>query len=115
MDAHIVRDCGAIMAHHETLPENNLTKLRSLAHELSNSLEVIMQAQYLLEHSEPSGEEKWAAKWIDMIGKAIKEASEVNGEIRQILRSASVMQAGKEPSVLSTTTHRRHSKKNAAS
>ena len=74
------------MAAHEKLSEDVLKQLRMLSHKMSNALEVIIQAQYLLQQSELSEEdEKWAA----MIGKAVAEATDANKEIRDIIRALS--------------------------
>ncbi len=63
-----------------------LTNLRTLAHDLSNSLETILQAAYLLREAEPEGNRK---KWAHMIDMAARDAARVNREIRQILKRQS--------------------------
>jgi hypothetical protein len=78
------------MAATEKLSEDVLKQLRALSHKMSNALEVIIQAQYLLQQSELSPEdEKWAA----MISKAAAEAIEANTEIRDIIRALSATNA----------------------
>jgi signal transduction histidine kinase len=62
------------------------TKLRSLAHDLSNSIETIMQASYLLAQSNLDDTSK---KWLELIDNATREAARINREIREILRSQS--------------------------
>ena len=64
-------------------PEVN-RRLRTLAHDLSNSLETLLQASYLLGqvNLEPN-----AKKWVQMIDSASQEATRINREIREILRS----------------------------
>ena len=61
-----------------------VSKLRSLAHDLSNSIETVMQASYLL--AQAKLDEK-NAKWVQMIDQAAQEATRINREIREILRS----------------------------
>jgi signal transduction histidine kinase len=63
-----------------------ITNLRTLAHDLSNSLETILQAAYLLQEAEPEGNRK---KWAHMIDVAARDAARVNREIRQILKRQS--------------------------
>ena len=63
-----------------------ITNLRTLAHDLSNSLEIILQAAYLLGEAEPEGNRK---KWAHMIDVAARDAARVNREIRQILKRQS--------------------------
>jgi signal transduction histidine kinase len=64
-------------------PEIN-TKLRSLAHDLSNSVETIMQASYLLAQSKL---DENAKKWAELIDKASRDCAKINREIRDILRA----------------------------
>lgn len=63
-----------------------VTKLRSLAHDLSNSIETVMQASYLLGQAKLEEPNK---KWLDLIDKATQDAARINREIREILRSLS--------------------------
>ncbi len=66
-------------------PELN-TKLRSLAHDLSNSIETIMQASYLLAQAKLDDTNK---KWLELIDNASRDAARINREIREILKSQS--------------------------
>lgn len=68
------------------LPPEVISRLRSLAHELSNSIETILQASYLL--SELSLEPD-AKKWVHLIEDAAQGAAHVNHEIREVLRTQS--------------------------
>jgi uncharacterized protein Yka (UPF0111/DUF47 family) len=63
-----------------------ITKLRSLAHDLSNSIETIMQASYLLTQTEMNQESK---RWVELIDNASREAARINREIREVLRAQS--------------------------
>jgi hypothetical protein len=60
--------------------------LRNLAHDLSNSIETIMQASYLLSQANLEEPNK---KWVELIDAASRDAARVNREIREILRSQS--------------------------
>jgi K+-sensing histidine kinase KdpD len=66
--------------------QKTLIRLRSLAHDLSNSLEAIMQASYLLSQSKLEGESK---RWAQLLDKSSEEAAKINREIRKLLRSMS--------------------------
>jgi hypothetical protein len=66
-------------------PELN-TKLRALAHDLSNSIETIMQASYLLSQATLDDTSK---KWVSLIDNATRDAARINREIREILRTQS--------------------------
>ena len=61
-----------------------VTKLRTLAHDLSNSLETIMQASYLMAQAKLDDNNR---KWLDLIDKAAQDAARINREIREILRT----------------------------
>ena len=68
------------------IPAELTTKLRGLAHDLSNSLETVMQASYLLAQSKLDANGK---KWLELIDKASRDAARINRELRDLLRSQS--------------------------
>lgn len=68
----------------EKTPAEINTDLRTLAHDLSNSLETIMQATYLLAQSQMDENGK---KWLDLIDKASRDAARINRNIREHLRA----------------------------
>ncbi|MDP9162357.1 MAG: hypothetical protein M3O09_19280 [Acidobacteriota bacterium] len=59
-------------------------QLRRLAHDLSNSLETILQAGYLLGQSKLGEKEK---QWVRLIDTASQDAARINREIRDVLKS----------------------------
>lgn len=61
-------------------------RMRTLAHDLSNSIETIMQAGYLLSQANLDDVNK---KWVELIDNATKDAARINREIREILRNES--------------------------
>ena len=61
-------------------------KLRSLAHDLSNSIETVMQASYLLAQAKLDDTNK---KWLELIDNAARDAARINREIREVLKSQS--------------------------
>jgi signal transduction histidine kinase len=68
------------------LPEDVVTDLRALAHDLSNSLETILQASYLLSQAKLDPECK---KWLGMIESASHDAVGINRKFRDMLRAGS--------------------------
>jgi len=66
------------------MQSETITKMRSLAHDLSNSIETIMQASYLLAQAELDDTNK---KWLELIENATRDAARINRELREILRS----------------------------
>ena len=71
------------MANPSKLPPELVSRLRSLAHDLSNSLETIMQASYLLGQLELQPQGK---KWVELIEEAAQDAARINRELREALR-----------------------------
>ena len=61
-------------------------QLRALAHDLSNTLETIVQATYLLSQANPPEN---STRWIQMIDQSSQEAVRLNRKLREILRSQS--------------------------
>lgn len=61
-------------------------ELRTLAHDLSNSIETIMQATYLLNQAKFDDASR---KWLELIDQATRDAAKINRQIREVLRSQS--------------------------
>ena len=74
------------MGNSVKIPLDISTKLRTLAHDLSNAIETVMQAGYLLGQAKLDDETK---KWVGLIDNASREAARINREIRDILRTNS--------------------------
>jgi signal transduction histidine kinase len=68
------------------LNTDTVAVLRTLAHDLSNSVETVIQASYLMAQSELDDNNR---KWLTMIDTAAHDAAKINREIREILRSLS--------------------------
>jgi signal transduction histidine kinase len=66
------------------LRNETVGRLRTLSHDLSNCIETIMQASYLLAQAKLDDNNK---KWLDLVDKASQDAASINREIREILRS----------------------------
>ena len=74
------------MGNPPKIPPEVCTKLRTLAHDLSNAIETVMQAGYLLGQAKLDGDTK---KWVALIDNASRDAARINREIRDILRANS--------------------------
>jgi nitrogen-specific signal transduction histidine kinase len=68
------------------IPEETAKELRTLAHDLSNALETIVQATYLISQAGPPESSR---RWIEMIDQASQDAVRINHKLRQVLRSQS--------------------------
>jgi nitrogen-specific signal transduction histidine kinase len=65
---------------------DEIAQMRTLAHDLSNALEAILQASYLLSQSKLDDDPK---RWAQLIDSSSQEAARLNREIRRLLRSLS--------------------------
>ncbi len=74
------------MEHSKKLDPEITAQLRKLAHDLSNSIETVIQASYLLNQTKLDAQSK---KWARMIEAAADEAAHINRGIREVLRSQS--------------------------
>ena len=74
------------MAAENKIPAEIARELRVLAHDLSNSLETILQAAYLLQQAKLETAHK---KWAQMIDTAARDAAHTNREIRKVLQAQS--------------------------
>ncbi len=66
------------------IPEEVALEIRRIAHELSNSLEVIVQTSYLLtlaELKEP------ASEWLRMLDGGVQRALELNLQLREYVKT----------------------------
>jgi hypothetical protein len=70
----------------EKIPADLAKELRKLAHDLSNALETIVQAAYLIGQSNPPQD---ARRFVDLIDNATKDAVKINQSLRQLLRDHS--------------------------
>ena len=68
------------------IPADLAKELRTLAHDLSNSLETIVQATYLISQSGPPDTTR---RWVELIDQASQDAVKINQKLRQLLRSQS--------------------------
>ena len=66
--------------------KDEISRIRGLSHDLSNSLEAILQASYLLSQSKLSDDVK---RWVQVIDSSSQDAASLNREIRKLLRSLS--------------------------
>ena len=64
----------------------NIRQMRTLAHDLSNSLEAILQGCYLLGHAKLDPDSR---RWVQLIDESSQDAARINREIRKALRALS--------------------------
>lgn len=66
--------------------KTEIIRMRSLAHDLSNALEAILQASYLLSQAKLNEDGK---RWVQLIDNSSQEAARINRELRKLLRQMS--------------------------
>ncbi len=66
------------------IPEEVALEIRRIAHELSNSLEVIVQTSYLLSMAELK---EPAAEWLRMLDSGVNKALEQNSSLRDYIKA----------------------------
>lgn len=67
-----------------TIPEELAREIRRITHDLSNSLEIIVQTSYLLslaELKEP------AAEWLKMLDGGVNKSLELNLQLREYIKA----------------------------
>lgn len=69
------------------LPAQASEEIRRLSHDLSNALEVVLQTNYLLGMTEGNADE--SRKWREMLDKGVAQASHINRQLRDYVRSHS--------------------------
>jgi hypothetical protein len=74
------------MTTENKIPPEIARELRTLAHDLSNSLETIIQATYLVSQTDLPENTR---RWMEMMDQASQEAVTINRKLREILRSQS--------------------------
>ncbi|MGB9234306.1 MAG: hypothetical protein WCC04_07825 [Terriglobales bacterium] len=67
----------------EKIPVEIARELRALAHDLSNALETIVQATYLITQAGPPEESR---RWVQLIDQASQDAVRINNKLREIMR-----------------------------
>jgi hypothetical protein len=67
----------------DKIPAEVAKELRALTHDLSNALETIVQATYLISRAGPPESSR---RWVEMIDDASKQAVKINLRLREVLR-----------------------------
>jgi hypothetical protein len=72
-------------ANHQ-IPEELALEIRRMAHDLSNSLEIIVQTSYLLSMAELK---EPASDWLRMLDSGVNKALEMNLQLRNYIKAHS--------------------------
>ncbi len=67
----------------QQIPEDLALEIRRLAHDLSNSLEIIVQTSYLLSMAELK---EPASDWLRMLDSGVAKALDINLELREYIK-----------------------------
>lgn len=84
----MVRKVSARTPHNKQSEKttSQITHMRALAHDLSNALEAILQASYLLNQAKLGEDGK---RWAQLIDTSSQEAARINRDLRKLLREIS--------------------------
>lgn len=65
------------------IPEEQALEIRRLAHDLSNALEIVIQANYLLS---TAGLPEPAEQWTKLLDQGVQQAALIGRELRDYIR-----------------------------
>ena len=68
------------------LPEQDAKEIRRLMHDMNNALEILVQASYLVNSTELSDQAK---EWMKLLDQGIRQATDLNHEMREYVRRRS--------------------------
>jgi hypothetical protein len=74
------------MSTTQLIPQEQATEIRRLAHDLSNALEIIVQANYLLG---TVAMDESAQQWIKLLEQGVQQATNINRDLREYVRANS--------------------------
>jgi hypothetical protein len=74
------------MSTPQTIPHEQATEIRRLTHDLSNALEIIVQANYLLGTAAMDAPAK---EWQKLLDQGVRQAASVNRDLREYIRANS--------------------------
>lgn len=74
------------MSTSQTIPQEQAIEIRRLAHDLSNALEIIVQANYLLSTA-PLDET--TRQWASLLDQGVRQAAGINRTLREYIRENS--------------------------
>ncbi|HEX3941996.1 MAG TPA: hypothetical protein VHX11_10985 [Acidobacteriaceae bacterium] len=74
------------MSSNQTIPQEHAVEIRRLAHDLSNALEIVVQANYLLS---TAALDDTAKQWLKLLDQGTRQAAEINRNLRDYVRSHS--------------------------
>lgn len=74
------------MSTSQTIPQEQAAEIRRLAHDLSNALEIIVQANYLLSTA-PLDET--TRQWATLLDQGVQQAAGINRTLREYIRDNS--------------------------
>lgn len=67
-----------------TIPEDLALEIRKIAHDLSNSLEIIVQTSYLLSMADLK---EPATEWLKMLESGVGKALDLNQQLRDYIKA----------------------------
>lgn len=75
---------SAVSSTKKRIQHDEVAQMRTLAHDLSNALEAILQASYLLSQAKLDENNH---RWARLIESSSEQAAKINRELRKLLRA----------------------------
>jgi hypothetical protein len=88
IDTRLKDSLSSSESNESKIPAPLAEQIRRLSHDLSNALEVIMQTNYLLGMGGDTASEE-SGKWREMLDRGVMQATQINRELRDFVRSHS--------------------------
>ena len=88
IDSRLNDSLSSSESNESKIPAPLAEEIRRLSHDLSNALEVILQTNYLLGMSGDMASEE-SGKWREMLDRGVMQATQINRELRDVIRSHS--------------------------
>ena len=77
---------GATNPAAEQIPQQPAMHIRTLLHDMSNALEIVVQAEYLLLTADNA---EMSREWLSLLSKGTQQAIQLNKELREYVRAHS--------------------------
>ena len=81
---HMKHPATVAPSNDSTIPEDLALEIRKLAHDLSNSLEIIVQTSYLLSTADLKSP---ASDWLHMLDNGVTKALDINMALRNYIKT----------------------------
>jgi hypothetical protein len=68
------------------MPESDAKEIRRITHDINNALEILVQASYLVNTTDLTDQAK---EWMKLLDHGLRQATELNRQLREFVQSRS--------------------------